>query len=491
MGFTLYGLLIAGICLLMLVLKRPLREFVMLLVVCGVFGAAEAMSLPMLGGASLTAPNFCVLFVIVKCLFIANRKPKLAASAIKANSYLLLAALYGLIVAFTMPRLLEGAMSVFAMRPQPFRTLLTFTSQNITQSVYLILTALASVAGYMMAQSPKGFSTLALGWTIAALLFILFGLVDLASFYAGAGDMLAWLKTANYAILSQSADGIRRISGSFPEPSSFAAFGAAPMILFAYMWLVDVKSTQSGLLALGVAILIGLSTSATGFATLGMLLLMILVAGVITPMPRLTRRRKFVVFAVMAAISVVAIIGVSAMMPAFADKFAKIFTSNTIDKRTSASAVERGIWAAQGWDAFLLSKGVGIGPGSFRSSGIAQAILGSMGVFGVICLLLYLGKIWRAITRRVRSPQRPRVIACGLTSLLILTPAFLVSASPDPGVIFGLMAGFVLGLDRRTRIEASLLAADARDEEDYYPDLPADTVAARDGAHETSRLSRA
>jgi len=90
-----------------------------------------------------------------------------------------------------------------------------------------------------------------------------------------------------------------------------------------------------------------------------------------------------------------------------------------------------------------------VGVGSFRSSSLFTAILGSVGPAGLIVLLGYCAQIGKFGRRSsYLSHIDPRVgagAAAGWTALMTLVPAALSWPSADPGLLFALMAGLSLG----------------------------------------------
>lgn len=456
MVLTLFGVVTAAIGLLLLMFKRPIRDFLYVLLVCAVFGSAEAVALPMLGGASLAVPYFFVFFVILRMMLVAFKNAPLLGEAVSANIWMVLFAIYGLVAAFFLPRLFEGAISVVSMRPLLFRVPLTFSPQNITQAVYICLTALAAISAYTAARMPKSEITITKGWVLASIAFLIFALVDLVGFYSGAGNLMDWARTASYAIVAQSEMGIRRISGSFTEPSSFATFGAVPLVYFSLLWLFDVKGAPAGLLASGLAIALALSTSSTAFAMLALMGL-VLVGGIIfLPMNGKVRLRKFLQLCGLVIVGVAGMFMLAFLMPTFANTFVELAERMTIGKATSGSAIERGQWAAQGFLAFQASHGLGVGPGSFRSSGLLQAILGSLGVAGCVFFFMQVFQMVWILWRGRKANQERFTSATAMTALLMLTPLVAVSASPDPGILFGIMSGLALGRYRTAQLQAKL-----------------------------------
>jgi hypothetical protein len=121
--------------------------------------------------------------------------------------------------------------------------------------------------------------------------------------------------------------------------------------------------------------------------------------------------------------------------------WADLINSLTVGKLGSSSATERLGWAQQGWDAFKLSSGLGVGVGSFRSSSLAMALIGSVGILGCTAFILQMARIaWPRIQTGVLEVDALTATA-QWTSLLSLLPLFISGSTPDPALIFGVFAG--------------------------------------------------
>lgn len=144
-----------------------------------------------------------------------------------------------------------------------------------------------------------------------------------------------------------------------------------------------------------------------------------------------------------------------ASMPDLATNFEAMLRRATIGKQNTMSGIQRAFWARTGWDAFVESFGLGIGPGSFRSSSFVTAMLGSVGVIGTIFFVSYFLRVWkpgRASTYMPASDPRIGVgVAASWAALAALIPAALIAAGPDPGTDFAIFAGIALSLRRQPR----------------------------------------
>lgn len=445
MAFTLFGIAVAGTALLMLLLQRPPRDFFIVLLLSSVLGASEAVRLTALGGSSLVVPSLMVPLFAARLILTGGPMRAVAWSGIIENRWLVCYALLGLIGAITLPRLFAGIMEVVPLRPTPYRVPIVPTSQNITQAVYLILTTAAAICAYVTARTTGSDRALVRGVKWAATLYLLFAFVDVTTFYAGVSGALDWVRTANYAILDQSELGVRRISGSFTEPSAFASYGFPLLCFFSARWLYGGPSRGSAQFALALAAALLLSTSSTAYASLLLLAPAMLFGALFLPGVRGGRLRKL-----FNLLGLLVIVGVGALtlmqfFPTAMDTALTILERMTVAKGQSESAIERGKWAQQGYDVFVATWGLGVGAGSFRSSGLLPATLGSLGFLGALLLLLHCLRMVRVVTQLMPMIDPTRVAPMALAALGALVGPMLSGSAPDPGLLFALFSGYCIG----------------------------------------------
>ena len=119
----------------------------------------------------------------------------------------------------------------------------------------------------------------------------------------------------------------------------------------------------------------------------------------------------------------------------------------------------------QGLHAFLASYGLGIGAGSFRSSSLFMAMLGSLGVVGVVSFLGHLTRVFKPLRASTYTNPKDERSAAGSaaswTVISMMIPASIGAASPDPGVTFAIIGGLALEW-RRRRSTVRVMRAPAR-----------------------------
>jgi hypothetical protein len=410
-------------------------------------GGSAAILLPAIGGTSISPAHLALVSAILWLLLKRDQQGLIA--AIAENRWLLGFAVFGVVSAIVLPKLFAGDIFVTPMRPTRMdfvREPLGPTPQNITQSVYLIGTALAAVIAAYAARYGKRPYVIMAALLAAGAANIAFGVVDLVGFQ----PVLDFFRNGAYAQLDQDfgASGLKRLSGVFPEPSAFAAFGFGILVVSGELWLRHIWPRVSGVLALLSIVTLIASTSTTAYGCLAIYLpVMTLRIFFLTQGAR--RLTKGITLATLLLTTAVLVMLVMVLQPGLAAYLQKLLNSLTVGKLDTSSGRERLSWATQGFEAFKATFGLGIGVGSFRSSSMVTAVIGSTGVIGCVLLGAYLLTLlapWRRDAYQLDLDQaRGLGEAAAAAALFSLLPAALSSPLPDPGLLFGILAGYALG----------------------------------------------
>ncbi|WP_246024973.1 hypothetical protein [Paraburkholderia dinghuensis] len=293
-----------------------------------------------------------------------------------------------------LPRLLRGSTLVFPVdrsNPQVLLQPLGPVSGNLSQALYCVGDVVVYCSMYAFLKYRGVYRTLANAMFLLTFLDVLAGLVDIASHAAGI-DVLTVVKTAQFADLTgEEMGGLVRISGTFSETSSFAGFTLPLFVFCLNLWLVGYRSRLAGALAVASGTLLLLSTSGTayvGFAGYQAVLLFSrpgLIARVAT-----VRRQRMWVF--MGCAGVLGALYVVLFLPGVATALGDFVEVSILSKAGSSSGVERMTWNAQGVTNFLDTYGIGVGLGSIRTSSFLVLVLASLGVVGVVCYGMFVGK---------------------------------------------------------------------------------------------------
>jgi O-Antigen ligase len=457
MILTFVGVLQLVIGCFLLFAGRLSGMFVFLMV-SGLIGGSAAIVVPALGNSSIPPIQFALLFIFLRLLMPKGGYFSVVKEAMSANMLLVLFTLYGVAAAIAAPRIFEGAINVAPLRFDNARSLfdtvpLEPTPQNITASIYLLGALMVSLAAYVVCRTPDGPKTLVKTGVFIAWAHAFSGLAGILGRGTFVEEVLELFRNGSYAQLDQTYQGFIRINGFFPEASGYAVFGLAWFIFNAECWYRSVMPRATGRATLILALTLFFSTSSTAYVGLacyaGFFMLRLLLV------PNRVNGRRLTQAAIAAVAAFVMIAITMAAFPQFASAVADMLLHMTVEKGDSDSGQQRLFWAMQGWHAFVASWGVGIGPGSFRSSSLLTAILGSMGVIGIATFLGYVVVVFRPSRASTwgDAPDAATAIgaAAATTAFLILIPASISSPSSHPGTNFAIFAGAAMALRPLTR----------------------------------------
>ncbi|GLK45850.1 MULTISPECIES: glycoside hydrolase [Novosphingobium] len=453
MSFTFVGLvqLVIGFVLLF----RSMPAMLLFLMASGLFGGAAAVTVPALGNSSIPPIQFALVFVYLRVLMPSGGYFELWRDGVKDNFPLVLFTLYGMVAALVAPRIFAGQIDVAPMRFDDARSLfdtvpLKPTSQNITACVYLLGALMVTLSAYVAVRTAGGIEALVKGGVVIGWVHALTGLIASQTKGTWVQDVFALFRNGTYAQLDQSYQGFNRVDGLFPEASGWAAFALGWFVFNAECWYRSVWARHTGTAALLLGGVLFLSTSSTAYVGLACYAAFFAARAALFPAAAQPQRLRQAGFALVALAFMVAV--AIAVVPGMAAKIGQMVVHMTVDKGTSVSGQQRLFWAMQGVTAFIASGGLGIGPGSFRSSSLFMAILGTMGVIGIGTFAWYLISVVRPIGATVAASGHEAMIAvmraCAVTAPIILIPAAVSSPNSHPGTSFAIFAGAALGLRR-------------------------------------------
>ncbi len=370
--------------------------------------------------------------------------------------------LYAVASAFVLPRLFAGATTVFVpSRGAIVETALRPVSGNINQSAYFTVGVIAFFAVASQLARDGRFELLRTGFFAFAGTHATLGLIDFAGKASGAGDVLAPFRTAGYSMLIEvQVEGFWRIAGGYPEASTF---GGASIIVLAFTFSYWRATNWRPALVLSgvILLLLLLSTSTTGYASLAILCALLSFSWIWRlARGRLSARDLTTILAGAVALAVVLallILSESTLKPV-----QRLIEETLINKSTSASADERFYWNTKSWMAFLDTHGLGIGLGSSRASSSVIAVLSQLGAVGAFLIVLLLADMARPIPRPGPDPAARELAALcnSLRSVGFATmiPAAIAGGGADPGIVFFIaLAGLLVG---RTRLRQLRRAED-------------------------------
>jgi hypothetical protein len=467
MTVTIFGLIITLVGTFLLI-RFGVMEILLLVMACSLMGGSAALTLA--GGSSIPPSQFALVFGIARILLPGSGQLRNAADAARANIFLGLYCLYGVAAAIFGPVFFRGQIWVPALRAvgrgrSLYDTVsLAPSAQNFTVSFYMIGSLLSGIIAYVAMQKDGSSSRYVKAAVVIAWIHISLGVLAAVLKGTAFDTFVDFMRNGNYTQTNQAVFGIVRITGIFTEPSAYAAFAFGWFVFLTECWLRDVMPRRTGPAALTLCLILCASTSSTAYVSLAAYGLILVLRMLV--MPRYFAFRKLLILAAGMLLVLVLLSVMAFAFPSEVGLAVKILRSATIDKQDTDSALQRAFWAKSGIRAFVVSNGIGIGPGSFRSSSFATAMLGSVGIFGSTVLIVHLLRALKPLRistySGLRGPgdfgERTMIGASAAWAAIgVLIPASISAPTCDPGLDFAIFTSVALTL-RRRRTEALLAA---------------------------------
>lgn len=445
---------------LALFLAGSIEAMFAFLLASALFGGSAALILPVLGGSSVPPVQFALAFMALRLLVPGAGNAAAVGQAARANIWLAIFVLYGAALAFIGPRLFGGQIDVTPMRGRvearyaSMRAYIYATrplapsNQNVTTTVYLLGTLLLALAAHVVCRREHGRRTFVRTMAVVGLLHAATGVIGVVGKGTAVETALALFRNGSYAQLDHSYRGFVRMAGLWPEASGFAWFALNWFVFLFECWLrrVDPRWTGPATFALGAALLCSTATTAyVGLTTYGAL---VVARSLLFPGALPAGRGLVIVVAGLAMTVLVASLMIA--HPVLVAQAGDLLRHMTVDKGQSMSGEQRSFWAWQGWHAFLFSHGIGIGPGSFRSSSLATAVLGCTGLIGTAAMVLHTVSAFKPTRLSTYVPSLDPALAtgaaCAWAMLVDVVVSSLSSPTCDPGTDFALLTGAALAL---------------------------------------------
>ena len=436
-----------------IVLTGGLRSMFVFLIMSSLFDGSASVVLPALGGSSIPPVQFGLLFIFLRILMPGSGLIGTIPDAIHANWWLVLFTVYGVATAYLAPRMFGGSFDVFPMQPDSSRGLfytvpLRPTPQNITAAVYLVGTFLLAIASYIACRFRGGASALVSAAIWAGWIHLATGILDVVTRGTPLEVILSVFRNGNYAQIDDDIGGFLRIRGLLPESSAYAGLGFSLFVINAELWYRSIRNRATGLVAAALALVLFFSTSSTAYVALAGYMAFFLLRAF--ALPYTVGKGKIRQVAIITLITLFIVAVALIVIPSLPYSIYELVLKMTVEKSGSSSGEQRLFWAMQGWYGLLASYGLGVGAGSFRSSSMIMAILGSMGVIGIVTFFMYLMTVFQPWRRSTYGPtddlSQSLGGALGSAALLLLIPAAIAASQPNPGTIFAILAGAALAL---------------------------------------------
>jgi O-Antigen ligase len=438
---------------ILVVVAGNMRHALLFLLVSALFNGSAAILLPALGGSSIPPIQFALAFVFLRILMPGSAAIGDLPEAINANRWFALFSLYGIATAFVLPRIFAGSVSIYPMRYDVpgdlFATVpLAPTSQNFTAAFYLLGALLTAIAVWIACRRKGAAASLVTTLVVLAWAHSILGLAGVVVRGTSADLVFELFRNSAYVQFDDDVGGFVRIRGLFPEASAYAAFGFTLFVTNSELWFHSIRSRATGLATLMMGAVLFFSTSSTAYFGLAIYAAFFAVRTIALPAAANFAKAKSAFAAIGLLIFLAALIFIAS--PALVESVVDVVKRMTIEKTSSESGLQRLYWTRQSWELFIASYGLGVGAGSFRSSSIFVAMLGSVGVIGFLSFLMYLivtFQPWRRSSwAESAKPAENLGGALGSAALLCLIPPAVNSPSAIPGASFAILAGASLAL---------------------------------------------
>jgi hypothetical protein len=440
---TIYaGILVLLICAV-LATRRKLVWTWRLFALAQVFGATRVATLSAVGESSLLLPQAgAIVLMITAFLILAPRDPATSSQTFRTHIFALILIAYTIPLTIFGPRIFAGQIDLVAIKldivdgrivalplePKP---------SNFAHAGYFICSFVTAIAVTLIFRRKLDAKEFQFGVLAAGVILAASALVEGLAQMAHIEDIFGFLRNANYAMVNQIILGVHRLSGFWPEPSAFAA-AALPYAVFSTEEWLDRRSPGTGVIALFIWTMLLASTSSSGIIGAAVYF------GLFAPRLLLGPSTVLRVSAILALVGVaLVVLGIYLFAPDAFDAMWQLVASLTVDKADSESAQQRSGWALQGWAAFKTSYGLGLGAGTFRSSSLVLALIGTLGVIGTLLVLLYCLQLAGVALLKMRRPASTQRSAAW-AALFALVPLIVSGATADPSLIFAMFAGFAL-----------------------------------------------
>lgn len=444
-------LLVGVICLL-----RGSGPTVIAFSIFPVFGGAAAL---LFGSTGIQPGHLFLGFLLISALLLHGNPSSVVDRAFQSPSFvwLVLLVVYGVLVGYFAPRLLQDTMTIVPLGPQAGAgsggTIpLGPVSGNFTQAVYLFADLVTFSLILAIASTPRGFRHVAIGLLCFGAANVFFGIADLISPGTPLVDLLSYIRNASYTFhADELVAGMRRIIGSWPEASAFAGASMAVVGYCGTLWICGRHNKVSGLLFVASCILIVRSTSSGGIAGLPVCLAILYATSLFRCGGSTGTRASL---AVVLAFPTAALLFVFVLILS-RDLYQQVYDFmdvTILSKPTSLSALERGSWNASGLSNFFDSYGLGVGLGTVRTSSFAVALLSNVGVPGTIFFLLFLLAGVLLARGTARTYEADVGLAARNGCLCLIVGALISGSTVDLGLIFFIMAGLRSAVSRGVRM---------------------------------------
>jgi hypothetical protein len=358
----------------------------------------------------------------------------------------------GVAGAMFLPKYLMGQVYVFPVRSEmAIAQPLAPASSNITQSAYLTISLLTAISFAVLSKKRNFLNDFKIAIIAFAAGIIITGILEYALGIVGQSAVLDIFRTASYDfLLDTEVSGVRRMTGLYSEASAFGASTIVALSLLVFcrnLYSPEMRNKIVLPMAGVAAVLTAMCTSTTAYVALVMVVLMYF-WDISARIGMGTAADKRQVMGELVSLTGFALLGVIlvVILDGPREVAFKLVDDMVFKKTQSLSYFERKGWNDAGIDAFFSTYGIGTGIGSMRTSNMFINVLGSTGALGTLLFGGFLIKV-ALIKPQTQDPlARDAIWGAKLTLAPIMIMSYLSSTAADYGALTASLFGIIIGL---------------------------------------------
>ena len=382
-------------------------------------------------------------------------------TALRAAVPLMALLAYALLSAWLLPEMFAGRIMVWPQKPDalaPGMVPLQHTSGNITQTLYLTLNVVFTVAVAMfLTRAAIPYRSIISAYMLGGYIVVGLAVWQFASRTAGVpfpDDLLQ--SNPGWAIVEQGIGTVPRIQGPFSEPAALATYMSGVVVCSLWLSVRGYRIMRPNLLlALAISTTL-LSTSTTGILSLAIGLPLVLgiasIGGDPAALGRIGKTSGLLLLG-----GIVAVGPIFILKPSLLDAVSTVVEA-TMEKGQSDSYNDRTAADLGALDTVGQTYGLGVGFGSYRSSSLIPGLLANTGIVGVTLVLWVIVRVVRlSSSGHGEAKGHPgQVLVDGFSASLCSSfGAALISAPMINSLAFFLQLGCVIGVLARMSIETT------------------------------------
>lgn len=426
------------------------------------FGTLQMLPGESLGGVNILPQSVCAAVLVAKIVLQrGNIVRGLATAFDPGRAGLLMAFLnYSVLTALLLPRIFAGQVDVVPISGAIVSgtSVLAPAPGNVTQTAYVILSTVTVLAISVVGTRQEFQRHFILSLWVGGVVLVLTGWLDLVSSSLGLSALLDPFRNASYTLLiDNEVLGAKRIVGLMPEASSYGSgcvTAAATLTLLRPCFEPRFRQIWVPLTIIGLLLMSALSTSSSAYIGLVIFVLAFGLNWMLRSLnPRALERGDLSIELAIVLGGAFMLLCAVVLSPALLDPINAMLNAMLFQKASSESYMERSMWTAVGWHAFVATQGLGVGLGGLRTSNWFVSILGNTGVFGACLLFGFVLRLMIVRPGRDTAYRAEMRRALRLSLLPSLVMAWFSGTIPDFGVAEGAVFGMLVALTNR-EIEA-------------------------------------